>query len=171
MSKVAKEREDEMDPRQSYRSAMRALIGARFGQVWKAVPVAVEGVDPEGVHDVRVASRRLRAAMDVADGCFPGEWYKPLHRTAKEITGALGEVRDRDVLIDFLQGERGKAPAGEHVGIDRLIARVAAEREAARNRMVAFLDELQRKGIADEAVRRFGEGAAAPWTSGNGERS
>ncbi|MGI8474784.1 MAG: CHAD domain-containing protein [Thermomicrobiales bacterium] len=168
---MAKAKETGMDPRQSYRSAMRGLIGARFGQVWKAVPVAVEGVDPEGVHDVRVASRRLRAAMDVADGCFPGEWYKPLHRAAKEITGALGDVRDRDVLIEFLQGERGRAPAGEHVGIDRLIARVAAERDEARVRMVAFLEELRRKDIAGEAVRRFGEDAAAPWMSGNGERS
>ena len=42
-----------------------------MGRGLEAVPVAIEGVDPEGVHDVRVASRRLRAAMDVAASAFP----------------------------------------------------------------------------------------------------
>ncbi|MER3486331.1 MAG: hypothetical protein C4345_10505 [Chloroflexota bacterium] len=54
------------DPTLPYRGVMRDLIAARWGAVWRAVPVAIEGTDPEGVHDVRVASRRLRAAMDVS---------------------------------------------------------------------------------------------------------
>ena len=108
------------------------------------MPVAIEGSDPEGVHDVRVASRRLRAAMDVAVGCFPDAWYKPLHRAAKDITGALGEVRDRDVMLEFLAGEREKVPAGERAGIDRLIARLTSERDAARERMLVFLEDVNR---------------------------
>lgn len=162
---MAKTSEGDLDPNGSYRDAMKALIGTRFGAVWKAVPVAVEGVDPEGVHDVRVASRRLRAAMDVAAGCFPDTWYRPLHRVAKSITTELGEVRDRDVLIEFLVEERNHATPNERAGIDRLIARVTRERDAAREHMLRFLDNLESAGVAKETERRFGREAGAPSTS------
>lgn len=153
----------ELDPNDAYRGGMRTLIGARFGAVWKAVPVAVDGSDPEGVHDVRVASRRLRAAMDVAVGCFPEEWYKPLHAVAKEITSELGAVRDRDVLLEYLHGERTRVAANERAGLDRLIARVERERETAREQMLDYLTRLEKTGVAEETVRRFGKQAAAPW--------
>ena len=99
---MAKIDDPTLDPHQSYESAMRELIARRWAAVWAAIPAAVAGEDIEGVHDVRVASRRLRAAMDVAVACFPAKWYAPLHRVAKEITGSLGEVRDCDVMIESL---------------------------------------------------------------------
>lgn len=139
----------------TYRDAMRALIGARWEEVWKAVPRAVEGADIEGVHDVRVASRRLRAAMDVAAPAFPAAWYKPLHRVAREITSELGEVRDRDVMLDYLTAERDAAPPNERPGIERLIARVDRERIAARAEMETFLQELAERGLREETRRRF----------------
>jgi hypothetical protein len=97
------------EPSGEFVDAMRTLIGERWAAVWKTIPVALAGEDIEGVHDVRVASRRLRAAMDVAVECFPAGWYRPLHKSAKEITGALGEVRDRDVLLVALQEQRTAA--------------------------------------------------------------
>jgi CHAD domain-containing protein len=135
---------------------MRALIAERWRIVWEAIPIAFEGTDIEGVHDVRVASRRLRAAMDVAQPAFPGKWYKSLHRTAKEITGALGEVRDRDVLLEALQRDRSAAPAVEHPGIDRLIDRVERERAQARAEMERFLRQLLDGPLLGELERRFG---------------
>ena len=155
MSNKEKKGEAPLDPEQPYRDAMRELIGRRWLAIWKAVPVALAGEDIEGVHDVRVASRRLRAAMDVAVECFPARWYAPLHRTAKEITGALGEVRDRDVMIDYLSRDRDAAPEAERPGIDRLIGRIERERVAARARMESYLTELMAGGVADEAGRRF----------------
>jgi len=139
----------------TYRDAMRALIGARWEDVWKAVPRAVEGTDIEGVHDVRVASRRLRAAMDVAAPAFPASWYKPLHALAKEITSELGAVRDRDVMLEYLRAEREAAPPNERPGIDRLIARVDRERVAARAEMESFLANLAERNIREETRRRF----------------
>ncbi len=139
----------------TYRDAMRTLIGARWEEVWIAVPRAVEGTDIEGVHDVRVASRRLRAAMDVAAPAFPASWYQPLHAVAKEITAELGAVRDRDVMLEYLTSEREDAPPNERPGIDRLIARIERERIAARDEMEAFLQELNKREIRDETRRRF----------------
>lgn len=154
--------EPALDPAQDYRSAMRTLIARRWGDVWRAVPVALAGEDIEGVHAVRVASRRLRAAMDVAVECFPAAWYRPLHRAAKEITGALGEVRDRDVLLDALAEARVTAAAAERPGIDRLVDRLDREREVAREEMARFFADLLAQGVPGEAARRFGAAAAPP---------
>jgi CHAD domain-containing protein len=141
---------------------MRELIAKRWGDVWRALPVALAGEDIEGVHDVRVASRRLRAAMDVATECFPTAWYRSLHETAKEITSALGEVRDRDVLIEAFSAERDNAILPERPGIDRLIERVDAERAMARTEMEAYLRGLVERGIPRDAEKRFGRRAAPP---------
>lgn len=140
---------------------MRVLIGARWEDVWKAVPRAAEGTDIEGVHDVRVASRRLRAAMDVAAPAFPASWYKPLHRLAKEITSELGEVRDRDVMLEYLNAAREEASPNERPGIDRLIARIERERVAARAEMESFLHDLNGRGVREETRRRFPVGDAS----------
>ena len=157
---MAKIDDPTLDPHQSYESAMRNLIARRWAAVWAAVPAAVAGEDIEGVHDVRVASRRLRAAMDVAVACFPAKWYPSLHRVAKEITGALGEVRDRDVMIESLTKARKKAAAEEQPGIDRLIARLEQERDAARKEMVRYLEALMSGDVPREVERRFGSAAA-----------
>lgn len=148
-----------IDPEQDYRTAMRNLIAHRWDEVWRAVPIALAGEDIEGVHDVRVASRRLRAAMDVGVDCFPASWYRPLHRAAKEITGALGEVRDRDVLIETWTRERSTASSAERPGIDRLIDRIERERSVARVEMERFLVDVVARGVPKETVRRFGAGA------------
>jgi hypothetical protein len=141
---------------ESFRETMRALIAERWHTVLTAIPIALAGTDIEGVHDVRVASRRLRAAMDVAAPAFPLKWYKPLHRTAKEITGALGEVRDRDVLLEALRADRSAAPLVERPGIDRLIARIECERVSAREEMERYLRELLDGPLTNELERRFG---------------
>ena len=156
MAKTDKKRAATTDPADPpYREAILGLIGERWEAVWAAMPVAIEGTDPEGVHDVRVASRRLRAAMDVAGDAFPKPWFRRLHRAAKEITSALGEVRDRDVLLEHLMRERERARVAERPGLDLLIARIDAERSEARREMLAFLSALGARGIEAESRRRF----------------
>jgi CHAD domain-containing protein len=142
---------------------MQHRIAERWGAVWRSIPAAIEGADSEGVHDVRVASRRLRAAMDVASECFPPSWYRPLHALAKQLTSELGAVRDRDVMIEHLVQERDAAPPGDRPGIDRLIARITRERDVARAQMVAFLQRVISSTAPADTIRRFGPAATPPW--------
>lgn len=143
------------DPGQEYRAAMREVIATQWAAVWKAVPAVIASDDPGAVHKVRVASRRLRAAMDVATDCFPRKWYRPLHKTAKTITKSLGEVRDRDVLLEALAKQRDEASADARLGIDHLMAGVERERKQARKAMLRFLATLESEQIRKETKRRF----------------
>ncbi|HYC06426.1 MAG TPA: CHAD domain-containing protein, partial [Candidatus Binatia bacterium] len=63
-----------------------------------------EGSDPEELHSMRVATRRMRAAWRVfGDGFRPGR-TKRHRRELREIAGRLGAVRDLDVLIEAGEG-------------------------------------------------------------------
>jgi hypothetical protein len=168
-SRAAAPDEESASEEAGFRETMRTLIAERWVAVWEAIPVALAGEDIEGVHDVRVASRRLRAAMDVAAPVFPRPWYKALHRTAKEITGALGEVRDRDVLLEALRADRAQAPLVEHPGIDRLIERVEWERGEARLEMEAYLQGLLEGPVRGDVERRFGAVRGTPEPAAVGE--
>ena len=53
--------------------------------------------DIEGVHAMRVASRRLRAALEVFGPCLPRKRGARALADVKALAGALGERRDRDV--------------------------------------------------------------------------
>mgnify|MGYP000666262569 CR=1 FL=1 len=69
---------------------------------------------------------------------------------------ALGEVRDRDVLLASLRAELANVPAAEKPGIERLIARVEQERAVAREAMERFLDSVMSGPLQSEVDRRFG---------------
>jgi len=66
----------------------------------------IEGVrsarDIEHIHRMRVASRRLRAAIPLFGSCFPPKKFRRWMQNLQEITRALGDARDTDVQIAFL---------------------------------------------------------------------
>jgi CHAD domain-containing protein len=62
-----------------------------------------EAQDIEYIHRMRVASRRLRAALPLFQACFPDKQYAKWMQEITKITRALGDARDADVQIAFLQ--------------------------------------------------------------------
>src|SRR5579864_3097561 len=99
--------------------------------------------DEEALHDMRVGSRRLRAALDVFAAAFRGAEYRRLHRLTALLTDELGGVRDHDVMLLNLRRYRKGVPAAERPGIDDLMAALAAEREVARRRLRRFFDAVE----------------------------
>ena len=56
----------------------------------------------EDIHDMRVASRRIRTCLSVFSSALPNKKIKPWVRDIKAITQSYGRVRDLDVQIDLL---------------------------------------------------------------------
>src|SRR5688572_17902537 len=73
--------------------------------------------DIERVHAMRVATRRLRAALEVFESCFPKPLKKAALREVKAMADALGERRDRDVAIAFLEDFEADLPAPDRRGV------------------------------------------------------
>ena len=107
----------------------------------------------ERVHDMRVATRRLRAALEVFKPCFPKDQHKAALREVKAIADALGERRDRDVTVAALEDFGDSLAAPDRPGIDSLVASIKAEQERANQALAGFVD-----GSRLEALRELLEG-------------
>jgi CHAD domain-containing protein len=89
--------------------------------------------DIERVHDMRVASRRLRAALETFGPCFPASQFKATLREVKELADALGERRDRDVAIEELKAFCDSVAAADRRGVESLIGAIRVEQETAND--------------------------------------
>ena len=72
-------------------------LGRRLASLRKHEPVAWEGLDPEGVHKMRVAIRRIRAMLAAFPDLFAKDMRKPLDRELRWLARQLGNARDADV--------------------------------------------------------------------------
>lgn len=131
------------------------IIRNRFEAMWGHREGTLAG-DEEALHDMRVGSRRLRAALDVFAGVFHGAGYRHLHRLTARLTDELGAVRDHDVMLLNLRKYRKGVPKNEHPGVDDLIAALTAEREVARRLLHRFFDDLDGEDYAGRMCRLFG---------------
>jgi CHAD domain-containing protein len=119
-------------------------------------PGTRHGVDPEDLHQLRVATRRLRAFLRAARPLVDGAWADALRDELGWLGGALGPARDLDVLAERLQSELAGLGAADGAAAD-LLAGLAAEREAARAAAVAALSTDRYLALLDRV-----EGAAHP---------
>jgi CHAD domain-containing protein len=119
---------------------MRLALSERFNEMSRFREQALNWEDPEGVHDMRVASRRLRGALR---DFMPYVRKRPLAdclREIKAIAKALGEVRDHDVAIPALENIAVKAPPDIAKGILGLATKRRHELEAVRSKLAQALE-------------------------------
>jgi inorganic triphosphatase YgiF len=78
--------------------AMAAVFQSCFDQWLANQAAAIDGRDPEGVHQLRVALRRLRSALSVFKKLIPADQLLWLQADARRAISALGPARDWDVF-------------------------------------------------------------------------
>lgn len=91
--------------------------------------------DIERVHDMRVATRRLRAALESFQPCFPAKRWRRAVRKVKALGDALGERRDRDVQIDLLTSLSGEVAPADRKGLAGLIEQLRVEQQRANGEL------------------------------------
>jgi CHAD domain-containing protein len=129
-----------LTPELRVRRAARLILSARLEEVL-ACEAATRAGDPEaGVHDMRVAMKRLRESLRLFRKVYPRPALDPYLEKLEALNDALGQVRDRDVmqvhLRELRRGERLSA------GLRRLLDQLAAERQGAFVALLALLDQL-----------------------------
>jgi len=145
-------------PKTAFRDAAAAVLTERLDALMKHEAGARTGTDPEELHDMRVASRRLRAAVEAFAVCYRGKEFARVAKQTKELTDALGGVRDSDVLLARMEAYAASVPPDERPAIAAFIAHIRAERETHRATMLRALDDLATSGYA----KRFRAVAAHP---------
>jgi CHAD domain-containing protein len=102
-------------------------------------PGARLGDDPEQLHDLRVAGRRLDAVLREFGGYLP-EALLRLRPTLKSVLRMLGEARDLDVALSELESYHGKLSEEDRRSLAPLTEHLCAERGRVRSRMLELLD-------------------------------
>jgi CHAD domain-containing protein len=129
---MAKARPVQLDPDMTFAQAAAATVAMRSHELFVHADHVLDTSDIERVHDMRVATRRLRAALEVFAPCFPHKEHRSLLREVKHLADALGARRDPDVQIEDLTRLRGQLAEEDQPGIDLLIA-AAKVRQAEGN--------------------------------------
>ena len=113
-----------------------AILRRHFGAMVAHEPGVRLGEEPEELHDMRVATRRLRAALKLYSEFLPkrSERYE---RDLRWVAGVLGEVRDLDVHLEGLSEESSRN--GE-VLEEEVVSLLRERRVEARRRMLEALD-------------------------------
>jgi triphosphatase len=83
----------------SVEAALEAVLRASLSQVLANEDPARQGVDPEGVHQMRVGVRRLRSALALFGAVLPEVQIAPLKDDLRWLGGELGPARDLDVFL------------------------------------------------------------------------
>jgi CHAD domain-containing protein len=125
----------EIDTSMSAGEGAFAILRRHFAAMLAHEPGVRLGEDPEELHDMRVATRRLRAALKLYVDALPkrAERYE---RDLRWVAGALGEVRDLDVHLEWLSKETSR-----NVEVrEEVVALLRERRVEARRRMLEALD-------------------------------
>ena len=96
-----------------------AHLDTRVEELRKLAPQAMSGLEVEAVHDARVRTRRLKAAIDMLEPILSGRGRKAVLKATKKLRRRLGPVRDLDVMIGHMDELAGKPQAGAWI-LERL---------------------------------------------------
>jgi CHAD domain-containing protein len=129
---VAKAADIEVSPWEPYAAAGARIVRMRAKELFAHSDGVLDTSDIERVHDMRVATRRLRAVLEIFAPCFPRAQHKSVLRDVKALADALGERRDPDVHIDAMEAFAAGVTTAQRPGVERLVQRLR-ERQAAGN--------------------------------------
>ncbi len=130
-----------------YRDAAAATVRVRADELFEHADGVFDTEDIERVHAMRVATRRLRAVLEIYRPCFDPATYGPVLRDVKAVADALGARRDPDVQLQALAGMAEAMPRAELAGIDLLADEVREEQAAGNALLRVALDEAERSDL------------------------
>jgi CHAD domain-containing protein len=133
---MAKAVDVEVHPDEPFALAAARAVRVRAEEMFDHSEGVLDTTDIERVHDMRVASRRLRAVLEIFSPCFPKTEFKAALRDVKALADALGERRDPDVQVEALEELAGALPARQRPGLQALADRVRT-RQAHGNQVLS----------------------------------
>ncbi|MCJ2035328.1 CHAD domain-containing protein [Methylobacterium sp. J-068] len=139
-----------LGPEATAGDAFRAIAQACTVQLRLNEDVFLHDHDPEALHQLRVALRRLRSAFTLFKPVLAGDATAGhLREEIKRITEPFGHARNLDVFLgETLPAEVARRP--DEPGLDDLRARLEAERSRAYDAVLSTLESPEWRGLVLE---------------------
>jgi CHAD domain-containing protein len=138
------------DTNQQVNICLRKILRTRFNEMYSYEKGTIEGKDINYLHDMRVSSRRVQAAMKIFKPAFPKRKFKNIYTKLRTLIRALGEVRHYDVFIDRLNKYREGLSENDRKAFELLVIRQNTIREQKRKVLMNTLKQLEKSGFKEE---------------------
>lgn len=114
--------------------AARHVLMVRLNVVREFLPLAIHHAasDVEHVHQLRVATRRARSALEIFRSCLPSKAFRKMRRELKSVRQLAGQARDWDVFLTHLKEVEKDLAARSRPALDFLMGFAFARRQAAQ---------------------------------------
>jgi CHAD domain-containing protein len=123
--------------------AGRKILGYHFARMLTEEPAVRAGGDIEAIHDMRVATRRMRSALNLFRPFYDKATIKPLRRDLRAIARALGAVRDLDVFrLEAEQYAESLSPA-DRAAFQPLLDNWRQQENSARAPLIELLNSAR----------------------------
>ena len=146
---------------------VRAALAASVARLRTHESAAIDATDPEGVHQARVATRRLRSDLRTFAPLLEWAWAKALRGELRWLGDALGHSRDADVLAARLRQRVEALPGPARSTAAAVLVSLSQETSAAHGHLLSVLSSdryvMLRERLAGAAEDpALTAGAAAP---------
>jgi len=111
----------------------------------------IEAKDIECIHRMRVASRRLRNALEIFQACYEKKEHSTWTEEIKYITRALGAARDIDVQMSLVQKIYNENLESRFLpGFRRILLRLSQKRAVLQKKIIQILRKIQKDMALDK---------------------
>jgi CHAD domain-containing protein len=142
-----------LGPEATVAELVAASIASGLTRVIRHDPGVRLGDEPEHVHQARVGTRRLRSDLRTFRPLLDVDWTSRIRDELGWLAGALGEVRDADVLKERLEGQIATLPDVDRRPGSAVVRRLASLRDEARSRLLEALDSERYVALLEELTR------------------
>jgi CHAD domain-containing protein len=141
-----------VQPDSPARDVIKSVLSESIASLLHHDPLVRTSGDPEGVHQARVATRKLRSNLRTFGPLLDPEWTEPLRTELGWLAMGLGAVRDREVLLERLR-ERGKSlPESDQRSAASLLKILEVEIETLRKKLLTELDSVRYVDLLERLV-------------------
>jgi len=144
---------------------VRAAISSGTERLLRNDPAGRIGEDPEAIHQMRVATRRLRSDLRTLEPLLAEDPVDRLRGELGWIGGLLGAVRDLDVLIGRVEGRGPGLPPDRADLLPPIVDELRDERRRRHLELVDALGTPRYLRLVDDLV----DAAARPPFVGSGD--
>jgi len=155
-----------LDPVWSLGAGAQYTVLKFFSQLLKQRAVVLKNEDVEGVHQIRVAARRTRTALQTLTDIWDEGMARRSARYLAKFADAFGPARDLDVMIIYLEEKLAGQADDRTAAFKWLLERNRAERQKQQPLLVKAIQRFERDGFARDFVGYFSTTPVDLWLLG-----
>lgn len=149
-------------PEEPDQTFCRQILEVRIRALLQELVLLKGKMRKRSIHDTRVQSRRMRAALEAFEDLFPPRPWKSLYTRVRRITKGLGKVRQTEVMLALLKKSTNRGDMADNLCREYLQERIEEELGKRKKRMTKELLAMDADRLRDQSGALLARLASEP---------